>query len=77
MEAARVHHPARRRGCVAACSAGAAAGDPGDRVSGPEIARCDLGTAARVSSGETIAELAREYDCGVATIRRALAGMNK
>ena len=40
MRAARVHHAARRRGgCVAARGARAAAGDAGDRVPPPHIAR--------------------------------------
>src|SRR5215831_16085188 len=43
-----VHHAGRRRGRVVARGARAAAGDAGDRVSGPQIARCDLGTAAGV-----------------------------
>ena len=37
-EAPRVHHPARRRGGVAARGAGAAAGDAGDRVPQRRIA---------------------------------------
>src|SRR6516225_6359831 len=48
-EAPGVHHAGRRRGSsVAAHGARAAAGNAGDRVSGPQIARCDLGTAAGV-----------------------------
>jgi transposase-like protein len=30
--------------------------------------------AERYAKGETVAELARDYDCGVATIWRALRG---
>ena len=31
-----------------------------------------IGTVSRLTAGETLAELAREYDCGEATIWRAL-----
>src|SRR5262249_31842920 len=49
-KAARVHHAARRRGCVAARGGCAAAGDAGDRVSQFSVAWTGCASSERIPS---------------------------
>src|SRR5262249_23258526 len=50
LQAPRLHHAARRRGCVAACSTRPAAGDAGDRLLELALARGFRRRARSVSS---------------------------
>ena len=64
MNAARVHHAARRRGGgVAARGAGAAAGDAGDRVPQPGSSGADREQCDRISERSERDRLCREPEC--------------